>query len=234
MKTFFGAILLAACLLLSSAFATQESKPQPQLVQFYVGILEKGPKWTAMKPSDTSPVHEQHVAYVTSLLESGRAVVAGPLTDESELRGVYIFRTQSADDAKAWAENDPAVLAGHLIVEMHPWWSQDVFKKPDSPIKLSGVYFGLLSRGPKWTADQTPEIQELQKAHLANTRRLAEMKKLVVAGPFGDKGKLAGIFVFRTDSLQEAQTLAATDPMVKAGRWVIDLHPWMVPEGALP
>ena len=60
------------------------------------------------------------------------------------------------------------------------------------------------------------------------------MKKLVVAGPFGDNGNLRGVFVFRVATLDEAKQLSATDPAVQAGRLVVDLHPWMVPEGILP
>ena len=67
-----------------------------------------------------------------------------------------------------------------------------------------------------------------------NINRLAETKKLVVAGPFGDNGTLRGIFVFKVASLAEAQALAETDPAVKAGRLALDIHPWLVPEGILP
>jgi uncharacterized protein YciI len=120
---------------------------------------------------------------------------------------------------------------------MHPWWSEDIFKKANtSPFKLETVYLGFLKKGPnrKDGDDKVPEIQELQKAHIANIVRLAKLGKLVVAGPFGDDGVLRGIFVFRVGSLAEAQELCATDPMVKIDRLRVELHPWNVPEGVLP
>jgi uncharacterized protein YciI len=227
-------LALIAGAISSANFAQEKAQPQIKLVQFHMGLLKKGPKWTVANTPDTARLHQEHMAYVTSLLESGKAMIAGPLTDDGEIRGIYIFRAQSADEAKAWAEGDPAVAAGHLIAEMHPWWSEDVMRKPAAPIKLETAYLGFLTRGAKWTPEQTPATEELQKAHLANIKRLAALKKLVVAGPFGDDGNLRGIFVFRVTSLDEAKQLAATDPAVQAGRLTIDLHPWMVPEGILP
>jgi uncharacterized protein YciI len=69
---------------------------------------------------------------------------------------------------------------------------------------------------------------------MANIIRLAGLKKLVVAGPFGDNGPLRGIFVFKVASLDEARALTETDPAVQAGRLALDIHPWLVPEGVLP
>jgi uncharacterized protein YciI len=169
-----------------------------------------------------------------SLLESGKAVIAGPLADESGIAGIFIFRAKSADEARTWAENDPAVKAGFFKAEMHPWWSEDVMKPPTSPIKMTTAYLAFLTRGAKWTPEKTPATEELQKAHIANIVRLAGLKKLVVAGPFGDDGTLRGIFVFKVASLEEARALSETDPAVKAGRLALELHPWMVPEGVLP
>ena len=226
--------LILIGLITNVAFTKQKPEPQLKLVQFHLALLKKGSKWTAASTQETAGLHQQHITYVTSLLESGKAMIAGPLTDDGEIRGVYIFRAQSAEEAKAWAEGDPAVAAGHLVAEMHPWWSEDVMKKPASPIKLETAYLGFLTRGAKWTPEQTPATEELQKAHMANIQRLAAMKKLVVAGPFGDNGNLRGIFVFRAASLDEAKQLSATDPAVQAGRFVVDVHPWMVPAGVLP
>jgi uncharacterized protein YciI len=117
---------------------------------------------------------------------------------------------------------------------MHPWWSADIFGKPSKPIKLTQTFFAFLTRGEKWTPERTPATEEIQKGHMANINRLAETKKLVVAGPFGDNGRLRGIFVFRVGSLEEAKALTATDPAVQAGRLAMEIHPWMVPEGILP
>jgi uncharacterized protein YciI len=168
------------------------------------------------------------------MVQSEKAVLAGPLDDDSDIKGIYVFRTNNQEEALGWANDDPAVKAGHLAVEMHPWWSEEVMKPAVMPLKLSRSYLALLTRGPKWTPERTPATEEIQKAHLQNITRLAEMKKLVVAGPFGDDGRLRGIFVFKVSSLEEARALADTDPAVQAGRLALDIHPWLVPEGMLP
>lgn len=78
---------------------------------------------------------------------------------------------------------------------------------------------------------------EIQKAHLKNITKLAEEKKLILAGPFLDNGELRGIFIFDVESLDEAKQLTESDPAVKAGILRMELKPWygsaaimMIPE----
>jgi uncharacterized protein YciI len=212
--------------------AQDKQEPQHKLIEFHMALLKRGPNFNAAgMPKD---VQSEHIANVLSLLESGKLVIAGPMGDDGDLAGILVYRAKSAEEARAWADADPAVKAGFFVAEMHPWWSEDVMRKPTSPPKLTTAYLALLTRGAKWTPEKTAATEALQKAHLANIGRLAEMKKLVVAGPFGDNGALRGIFVFKVASLDEARALTETDPAVQAGRLAIELHPWMVPEGVLP
>lgn len=234
MKRFVAALLIAVWFAACALFAPAQEKTEPQhkMVEFHMALLKHGPKYNAAgMPHD---LRTAHIANVMSLLDSGKAVIAGPLADDSDIAGIFILRAQSADEARTWVENDPAVKAGFFIAEMHPWWSEDVMKKPSPPLKMTTAYLALLTRGSKWTPEVTPATEALQNAHIANIVRLAGLKKLVVAGPFGDDGQLRGIFVFKVASLEEARTLTETDPAVQAGRLAIDLHPWLVPEGILP
>jgi uncharacterized protein YciI len=99
-------------------------------------------------------------------------------------------------------------------------------------------YIFLLKKGAAWSPDETPEIDALQEAHLANLKRLADMGKLVLNGPlldsFATSGEIRGIGALKTDSLAEAQELINTDPMVQAGRLIFELHTWMVNKNILP
>ena len=232
MERFFACSLLAVLFAAAPAAAGAQEKSQLKLIEFHMAFLKRGPQYVATGMSKN--LQSEHVAHVMSLLDSGKAVIAGPLADEGDIAGVYVLRAKSAEEARVWADSDPAVKAGFFVAEMHPWWSADVMKKPESPIKMTTAYLALLTRGEKWTPEKTAATAELQKAHLANINRLAETRKLVVAGPFGDDGRLRGIFVFKVGSIDEARELASTDPAVKAGRLAIEIHPWQVPEGVLP
>jgi uncharacterized protein YciI len=236
MKKLIPLLAVAIYLLVMSSGVVPKTLEPFKLVQFQMALLKKGPKWTGTQAPETQKILHQHLVNVLALLDSGKAVIAGPMEDDTDLAGIFILRAASAEEAKTWVDADPAVKAGLFVAEMHPWWSEDIFKKRNTPLEMNTVYFAFLKKGPnrKDGDDKVPEIQELQKAHIANIQRLAKLGKLVVAGPFGDDGVLRGIFVFRVASLQEAQDLCATDPMIKIDRLRVELHPWQVPEGVLP
>ncbi|WEA00165.1 YciI family protein [Mucilaginibacter sp. SJ] len=82
-----------------------------------------------------------------------------------------------------------------------------------------------LKEGPTQLKDSTANMQ-LQMAHLKNIGRLAAEGKLVVAGPFLDNQPLRGIFIFNVETVEEAQKLTETDPAIKAGALVMELHPF--------
>lgn len=103
-----------------------------------------------------------------------------------------------------------------------------------APVKMAAVYMVFLKKGPAWTAGETPETRAIQEGHMANIRALWQAGKLVIAGPMGDDGDLRGIFVFDVATLEDAKALAASDPAVKAGRLVAEIHPWWVERRALP
>jgi uncharacterized protein len=99
---------------------------------------------------------------------------------------------------------------------------------------MGTVFLVLLRKGPSWSAEKTPESKTLMEGHLANIKAMWESRKLAVAGPMGDKGDLRGIYIFKVATIEEARALTDTDPMIKAGRLVAEIHPWWVDKRALP
>ncbi|HUR31219.1 MAG TPA: YciI family protein [Saprospiraceae bacterium] len=82
-----------------------------------------------------------------------------------------------------------------------------------------------LKTGPNQEQDSV-KAAELQRAHLDNIFRLADEGKLALAGPFLDGGDLRGVYIFNVETVEEAKALTETDPAIKAGRFIMELHPW--------
>ncbi|MBI3470264.1 MAG: DinB family protein [Candidatus Solibacter usitatus] len=96
----------------------------PQMVTYYMGFLIRGPKSTSQATPETQRLQEEHLGYMRKMHEAGKLLVAGPFADGGQMRGMVIYKAASLEEAKAWAEGDPAVQAGRLTVEMHPWMTQ--------------------------------------------------------------------------------------------------------------
>ena len=105
-----------------------------------------------------------------------------------------------------------------------------IYKEGDSTHLMQQYFMVFLKSGDNRSQDST-EAAELQKQHLAHLSRMASEGYASLIGPFGDDGEIRGIVVYNTPTQKEADSLANLDPMVKAGRLKVEVHPWWTEKG---
>lgn len=103
------------------------------------------------------------------------------------------------------------------------------------PIEFDSFILVLLVRPPNAPEKPKAELDQLQEGHMANMKRLADEGKLFKAGPTEDfSGRnVRGIFILKTESVDQAREWVATDPSVKAGRLAPEFMKWYVQKGSL-
>jgi len=119
-----------------------------------------------------------------------------------------------------------------LILLFSAAFSQEKYD-PDLAKKYKADDYGMkkyvmafLKRGPDVSEYSKEERDEIQRAHLDYIGKLAEAKKLVLAGPFFGDGELRGIFIFDVENLEEAKKMTGEDPAIKAGVLTMELKEW--------
>lgn len=83
-------------------------------------------------------LHRAHLAYLHSMWEQGLVAVNGPLLDKSDdtIRGMSVW-TVPPEEARRWAEQDPAVVAGRFRVDTARWAvsaGRVAFPERDAPV----------------------------------------------------------------------------------------------------
>lgn len=128
-------VCLTACFLAGPIFA-EESKPAAstsphaspaiEFDSFILVLLVRPPNAPDMPKADLDKLQEGHMANMRRLADEGKLFKAGPTEDYSgrNVRGIFILKTESLDDAKAWVATDPSVKAGRLAPEFLKWFVQ--------------------------------------------------------------------------------------------------------------
>ena len=104
-----------------------------EMTTYYVVFLSRGPKWTPTVTRETERLQQAHMANIRKMAADGKLVLAGPFTDDGKLRGMFVLTVGSLEEAKALADSDPAVKAGRLAVEVHPWFSAKGIRVDQTP-----------------------------------------------------------------------------------------------------
>lgn len=103
-------------------------------------------------------------------------------------------------------------------------------ERTNDTIIMQQYYIAFLKSGPTRSQNEE-EVARLQKEHLAHLSKMYELGYADLMGPFGDNGDIRGIVIYNVPTLEMADSLANADPMVKAGRLVIEVHPWWAGKG---
>ncbi|KJD36624.1 phenylalanyl-tRNA synthetase subunit alpha [Tamlana sedimentorum] len=95
---------------------------------------------------------------------------------------------------------------------------------------MQQYFIAFLKKGPI-RGQNEEEAADLQKEHLAHLKKMYDLGYADISGPFGDDGTIRGITIYNVPTLKMADSLANSDPMVKAGRLEIEIHPWWAAKG---
>lgn len=88
---------------------------------YYMVYLKAG-KNRSQDSLTTAQIQRAHLDNISKLAAEGKLIVAGPFLDDTEVRGIFILNAKSMEEAMEWTQTDPAVKAGRLIMEVHPWY----------------------------------------------------------------------------------------------------------------
>ena len=91
---------------------------------------------------------------------------------------------------------------------------------------MKSYIFVMLKTGNNIIEDKSIR-DSLFAGHLGNIGRLAEERKLIVAGPLGKNDKTyRGIFILNVTTFEEAESLLKTDPAIKENLLEPELYKW--------
>lgn len=105
-----------------------------------------------------------------------------------------------------------------------------VDEKTKDTIIMQQYFIAFLKRGAS-RSQSKEEADSLQALHLAHLGKMYELGYADISGPFGDDGDIRGITIYNVPTVEMADSLANADPMVKAGRLAIEIHPWWAAKG---
>lgn len=107
-------------------YVDEKTKDTVLMQQYFIAFLKRGPERSQDKAAADS-IQALHLAHLGRMYEAGYADISGPFGDDGDIRGITIYNVPTLQMADSLANMDPAVQAGRLEIEVHPWWAAKGF-----------------------------------------------------------------------------------------------------------
>lgn len=231
-RRLWAAVFVLGAMVWTAGALAQSEANSPEL---YFVLLTRPANPPQLSKEAGEKLQEEHMANIRKMHGEHRLLVAGPFTDNTSLRGIFVLRAGSLEQAQEWANSDPAVKAGRLAAEVHGPWKVDtsLIHEPDKTESMEQYTMVLVKKGEKWEPNSA-EFSEVMKRHRSFMGDMVTRGNVAVAGPFGadESSDLRGVAIYRVGA-EETEKLVAEDPLVKGGAVKEEIHPWITEKGVL-
>ena len=92
------------------------------IMKQYVFCLYLSGDARGQSEEELANIQAGHLAHLGSLESTHGLQMAGPFGDDGHWRGLLVFDLATVEEAEEALAVDPAVVAGRLKYECHPWW----------------------------------------------------------------------------------------------------------------
>ncbi len=96
--------------------------------QYVFVILKKGEQRNQSK-EEIERIQQGHMYNIQYLSSTGKMVLAGPMMDDEDTRGIFILDVQNMEEAEQLISVDPAITSGRLKAEFFSWYGSAALKK---------------------------------------------------------------------------------------------------------
>lgn len=89
--------------------------------QYVMAFLKRGPN-RSQDSVTAARLQKAHMDNIGRMADAGKLLIAGPFMDNGDVRGIYIFDVKTVEEARQLTATDPAIQAGRLEMDLHPWY----------------------------------------------------------------------------------------------------------------
>ena len=104
-----------------SILATRLGSDDYGMKSYVMAFLKRGPN-RDQDSVTAAEIQKAHLKNIGRMADEGKVVLAGPFSDDGDIRGIYIFNVATVEEAAELTATDPAIQAGRLVMELHPWY----------------------------------------------------------------------------------------------------------------
>jgi uncharacterized protein YciI len=115
--------------IIDSVLAKQLEADDYGMKQYVMALLKKGRKRWMIDSATANRLQKAHMENIGRLADEGKLIVAGPFSDDTDLKGIYIFDVKTIAEAQQLCSTDPAIQAESLTMELHPWYGSAALMK---------------------------------------------------------------------------------------------------------